>query len=90
MPKTVELIPDSRNAFHPLRRSYRKPNRRKKGRILVRCGCCDEKLEIVTDKPEFQMGADSHRTLVEINGVAGTIDQWRKILCPLLNVPIPS
>jgi hypothetical protein len=39
----------------------------------VRCGCCDQKVQIFYD----------NETL-EINGVNGTIENWREILLPLL------
>ena len=44
-------------------------------RYLLKCGCCDEKLEIYYDE-----------TGLEINGVNGAIEDWREILLPLLNV----
>jgi hypothetical protein len=28
------------------------------------------------------------RVLVEINGVEGTVNQWRKILCPILGLSV--
>ena len=42
-------------------------------RYLLKCGCCDEKVEIYY--------ADDG---LEINGVNGTIEDWREILLPLL------
>jgi len=42
-------------------------------RYLLKCGCCDEKLEIYY--------ADDG---LEINGVNGSIDDWRELLLPLL------
>ncbi len=42
-------------------------------RYLLKCGCCDEKVEIY-------YGDDG----LEINGVNGTIEDWREILLPLL------
>lgn len=42
-------------------------------RYLLKCGCCDEKVEICY--------ADDG---LEIDGVNGTIDDWREILLPLL------
>jgi len=42
-------------------------------RYLLKCGCCDEKLEIYY--------ADDG---LEIGGVNGEIEDWREILVPLL------
>ena len=42
-------------------------------RYLLKCGCCDEKVEIY-------YGHDG----LEVNGVNGTIEDWREILLPLL------
>ena len=44
-------------------------------RYLFKCGCCDEKVEIHYDK-----------TGLEINGVNGSIQNWREILLPLLGL----
>ena len=46
---------------------------KKMPRYLLKCGCCDEKLEIYY--------ADEGP---EINGVAGSIEDWWEILLPLL------
>ncbi len=42
---------------------------------LLRCGCCDQALQIY-------YGPDD----LEINGVYGSIENWREILLPLLRV----
>jgi hypothetical protein len=44
-------------------------------RYLLRCGCCDKALEIY-------YGPDD----LEINGVYGSIENWREILLPLLRL----
>jgi hypothetical protein len=44
-------------------------------RYLLKCGCCDEKVEIYYDDEGL-----------EINGVNGSIDDWREILLPLLRI----
>ena len=41
----------------------------------MKCGCCDEKLEIYYDDEGL-----------EINGVNGSTDDWREILLPLLRI----
>lgn len=42
-------------------------------RYLLKCGCCDKKVEVCYDDGGL-----------EINGVNGSIDDWREILLPLL------
>jgi len=44
-------------------------------RYLLKCGCCDKKIEIYYDKEGL-----------EINGVNGSIGDWREILLPLLRI----
>jgi hypothetical protein len=44
-------------------------------RYLSKCGCCDENLKIYYDEEGL-----------EINGVNGSIDDWREILLPLLRI----
>jgi hypothetical protein len=44
-------------------------------RYLLKCGCCDEKLEIYYDDEGL-----------EINGVNGSIEDWREIFLPLLRI----
>jgi hypothetical protein len=60
-----------------IRVSHRAARRRGKGwvspRYLLRCGCCDEAIEIYYDDETL-----------EINGVLGSIENWREILLPLL------
>lgn len=81
MPK-VEKIEDCVGAMLPLgvtRRKERKtsPNRSLPPSIRVKCGCCDNTVEI-----NFVWDGAA----LEINGVSGTVDQWRKVLLPLLGV----
>lgn len=55
-------------------RVYHKKGKGKKSpRYLLRCGCCEQKLQVYY--------ADDG---LEIGGVNGTIDDWREILLPLL------
>jgi len=42
-------------------------------RYLLRCGCCDRSLEIYYDPDE-----------IEINGVNGSVENWREILLHFL------
>ncbi len=74
-------IPPRRNRFYdttrfgqPEIRVFHRSGKGKKGpRYLLKCGCCDEKLEI-------HYGEDG----LEIGGVNGTLNDWREILLPLL------
>ena len=52
---------------------HRKPRGTKSARYLLKCGCCDESVEIYYGDDEL-----------EINGVLGSIDDWSSILLPLL------
>lgn len=47
-------------------------------RYSIQCGCCDEKIDIFYSEDEmFDL---------EINGVDGSIENWREILLPLLGI----
>lgn len=79
----IQRIKDGKDACIPLRVTKRARNKLKSPRLLVRCGCCDESLEIYYD--ERQTG-NPHRDFLEINGVNGTVNQWRQVLLPFLKV----
>lgn len=90
MPKTFESIRNSGDTTFPLRLSYLKPRRGgTNGRVLVRCGCCRNRLEIHAENPELPADADPHQTLIEIGGVKATVDQWRQVFGPILGVSPP-
>jgi len=84
----VERVIDGKDTILPLRITRRKPRKVSKRRTLapvvrVRCGCCKESVSIHTEADPI---GDIHQDTLEINGVLGTIDQWRKVLLPLLGV----
>jgi hypothetical protein len=54
---------------------HRKAAGKRDPRYLLKCGCCDEHLEIY-------YGGGS----LEINGVMGSVEDWREILLPLLDI----
>lgn len=58
---------------------HRKGTGKRSPRYLLKCGCCDEKIEIHY--------ADDG---LEIGGVNGTIQDWREILLPLLLIESSS
>lgn len=86
MPK-IERVEDSTGAGNPLRLTRRKGQRNgrrcKSPSIRVKCGCCDEAVVICfDDEPTGNPSVDT----LEINGVMGTVNQWKKVLLPLLGV----
>ena len=76
IPKRSNRFYDTSRYGQPQIRMYHKRGEGKKmPRYLLRCGCCEEKLEIHY--------ADDG---LEIGGVNGAIQDWRDILLPLLLV----
>lgn len=68
---------DTERFSAPEIRVYHKKGRNKcSPRYLLKCGCCDNTLEIYYSEDGL-----------EINGVNGHIDDWRDILLPLLKKP---
>lgn len=57
--------------------------KKKSPRLRIKCGCCDQKVVIYYGEGE---NADS----LEINGVFGSVENWREILLPLLECPPPD
>lgn len=57
------------------RKGYRKGRAVVLPRYLLKCGCCDKSVEVFYDNESL-----------EINGVQGSIQNWRKILLPLLGL----
>jgi hypothetical protein len=74
--RTAVLRPEGDCA---IRVSHRAERKRSQGHIspryLLRCGCCDQAVQIYYDKDGL-----------EINGVHGSIENWREILLPLLRM----
>jgi adenine specific DNA methylase Mod len=67
---------DTARFGQPEIRVYHKAGKGKRSpRYLLKCGCCDEKLEI-------HYAEDG----LEIGGVNGAIEDWREILLPLLRI----
>jgi hypothetical protein len=63
---------------YPVPRVYRRKARGKKSaRLLIKCGDCDQKFEI-----HYEPGDED----LEIAGVLASVENWRKILLPLLNL----
>ncbi len=55
------------NGYPQIRIYHKKGSEKKMPRYLLKCGCCDEKLEIYYDDEGL-----------EINDVNGSIDDWRE------------
>ena len=65
---------DTRRFGQPQIRVYHKKGKGKRmPRYLLKCGCCDEKLEIYYSDDGLEIG-----------GVNGAIEDWCEILLPLL------
>jgi hypothetical protein len=71
--RTNRFYDTSRFGQPQVRVYHKKGFDKKMPRYLLKCGCCDEKVEIYY--------ADDG---LEINGVNGAIEDWREILLPLL------
>lgn len=72
--KRANRFYDTHRFGQPQIRIYHKKGKGKRmPRYLLKCGCCDEKLEIYYSEDGLEIG-----------GVNGTIEDWREILLPLL------
>ena len=87
MPKVIR-VEDGDNL--PLRVTYRKA-RRLSGRrhalpsIRVKCGDCEEAIVITYENGGLPLtDHEPSSAILEIEGVSGTVEQWRKVLLPLL------
>jgi hypothetical protein len=79
MEKSKQQLRQNGSDGYPMPRVYyRKPSGKKSARLLIKCGDCQEKFEIYYD-PD---GED-----LEIAGVLASVENWRKILLPLLKRP---
>ncbi len=58
-----------------IRVSHKKQKGKKLPSYTFKCGCCSQKVEIYYDKEGL-----------EINGVNGSIKNWRELLLPLLKI----
>ena len=61
-----------------LRIFKRKGEAKHSPRLLIKCGCCDQSVEIHHDAETL-----------EINGVFASLDEWRRLLDPLLKGRAP-
>jgi hypothetical protein len=74
--RTAVLRPEGYCAIRVSHRAERKSGQgHVSPRYLLRCGCCDRAVQIYYDTDAL-----------EINGVHGSIENWREILLPLLGM----
>jgi hypothetical protein len=66
-----------KDGYFAMRTFHRGKKGKKDARFLFKCGCCDEKVEVY-------YGGDS----LEINGVMGSVENWRTLLLPLLRMKL--
>ena len=69
--KLAQIRPDG---YFAIRVYHRAQKGKRSPRYLLKCGCCEQKLEVYYDKDDL-----------EINGVMASIENWRELLIPLLN-----
>ena len=68
-----------KDGYFAIRTFHRGKKGKRDPRFLFKCGCCDEKVEVY-------YGGDS----LEINGVIGSVENWRTLLLPLLQMKMPG
>jgi len=68
-----KMAQSDRSGGWKLRVWYRKGKGKICDRYLIKCGCCDNHVEIYYDDESL-----------EINGVNANVNEWRNILLPLL------
>jgi len=67
------------DGYYEVRVFHRSRAGKKDPRFLLKCGCCENKFEVY-------YGGDS----LEIGGVMGSVENWREVLLPLLNMKLPG
>ena len=73
------MVQSRKDGHFAIRTFHRSKKGKKDPRFLFKCGCCDEKVEVY-------YGGDS----LEINGVMGSVANWRTVLLPLLQMKMPD
>lgn len=67
------------DGYFNIRVFHRSRTGKRDSRFRFKCGCCDRTLEVY-------YGGDS----LEIDGVMGSVENWRELLLPLLNLTLPG
>ena len=73
MPQNKRLAQQRAEGGFALRVYHKEGKGKRMPRYRVKCGCCDNHLEIYYAKDSL-----------EINGVFATVENWRELLLPLL------
>jgi len=72
-----KVVQKRSDGYSALRVYHRQGRGKRSPRLLVKCGDCDNALEIYYDA--------EHPEDIEIGGVLGSVENWRELLLPLLN-----
>ena len=72
-----KLLQKRADGYSALRVYHRKGVGKRSPRLLIKCGDCDNALEIYHDP--------KHAEDIEIGGVLGSVENWREILLPILS-----
>jgi hypothetical protein len=67
------------DGYNAVRVFHRRRAGKEDPRFLLKCGCCENNLEVY-------YGGDS----LEIGGIMGSVENWRELLLPLLNMRLPG
>lgn len=83
---TITRIYGGGKDVQPLRVTHRAGGKKKAPSIRVKCGCCNE---AVVFCPMLEHVGIPEMDALEINGVYGSVAQWREILLPMLGLANP-
>ena len=78
-PMNQKLAQTRKEGYFAIRTFHTSKKGKRDPRFLFKCGCCEQKLEVY-------YGEDS----LEINGVMGSVGNWRELLLPLLDMKLPG
>ena len=67
------------DGYNDIRVFHRARAGKKDPRFLLKCGCCENKFEV------YYGGAS-----LEIAGVMGSVENWRELLLPMLDMKLPG
>lgn len=67
-----------------LRKAHKKGKSIVNPRLLLKCGCCQPDKDEMIPSGQVEICIDENG--LEINGVNGSIEDWREILLPLLKI----
>ena len=76
-PMNQKFAQTRKEGYSAIRTFHASKKGKRDPRFLFKCGCCDQKLEVY-------YGGDS----LEISGVMGSVENWRELLLPLLDMKL--